>query len=338
MKYLFFFFLFVPGLLIAQIPEGYYSDAEDKTGTELKDALYNIIKDHTEYYYTSSMTDTWDIIKESDRDTANSDNVILLYSGLSVDADQEYNSGNGWTREHVWAKSRGDFGTDPGPGTDCHHLRPENEDVNAVRSNYFFEEGGSEVYYDGVSTGCYLNEAASTFEPRDAVKGDVARMVFYMAVRYEGEGDEPDLELTEDIYTVYDKQPYMGVKSTLLKWNEEDPVDDFESNRNEVVYGYQGNRNPFIDHPEYASEIWESVTSVPTTTISNTCVVVFSEDNLKISSTTPIYQVAVYSITGRKIIALSYDDENPVLISGNDLSSGVYLVVVNETQTYKIIK
>ena len=108
----------------SQVPVGYYDSAEGLFGDELKNALYVIIKGHTEFPYTASTTDTWDILKESDNDPNNEDNVILFYTGWSVNAAQEYNNGSGWTREHVWAKSRGDFGTSLGPGTDAHHLRP----------------------------------------------------------------------------------------------------------------------------------------------------------------------------------------------------------------------
>ena len=79
-------------------------------------------------------------------------------------------------------------------------------------------------------------------------------MIFYMAVRYEGGNGEPDLEVVDYVNT--DPAPEHGKLSVLLQWNEQDPPDDFEMNRNEVIYSYQDNRNPFIDHPEYAEEIW----------------------------------------------------------------------------------
>lgn len=92
-------------------------------------------------------------------------------------------------------------------------------------------------------------------EPRDSVKGDIARMLFYMAVRYEGDNGEIDLELNEKVNN--NKDPYMGKLSVLLKWNEQDPVDDLERKRNEVIFTkYQHNRNPFIDHPEWVNKIW----------------------------------------------------------------------------------
>ena len=115
-----FFFTVISG----QVPNGYYDAAKNLAGENLKSALNQIIANHREYTYTSSSTDVWDILKETDRDPNNVDNVILIYSGVSVNAAQEYNSANGWTREHIWAKSRGDFGTAIGVGMYLHILRP----------------------------------------------------------------------------------------------------------------------------------------------------------------------------------------------------------------------
>lgn len=240
--------------LHAQIPDGYYNSAENKSEQALRSALHNIIDDHNEFPYTSSSTDTWDILQESDVDPLNSNNVILIYTGESVNGPQEYNGGGGWNREHVWAKSRGDFGTATGEGTDVHNLRASNIQVNSTRLNYSFD--------DCTSNSCNQNyensysSSALVFEPRDEDKGDVARIIFYMDVRYEGDSGEQDLEMTEQILSTSSKLPLHGVRSTLLEWHELDPVNDFERNRNDVIYSYQGNRNPFIDHPELVDYIW----------------------------------------------------------------------------------
>ena len=241
----------------SQIPTGYYDNAEGLSGDELKTALHNIIKNHTEYPYTDSGTDVWDILKESDRDPNNSANVILIYTGWSVNAAQEWNGGAGWSREHVWAKSRGDFGTDPPEGTDAHHLSPCDPSVNSARNNRWFNYCDEEYYDGGVATGSYTSSTNWYWQPRDEVKGDVARMIFYMATRYEGENGELNLEVIDYIPSdQYTNDPVHAKLDALLDWNAEDPVDDFERNRNEVVFSYQGNRNPFIDHPEYVNAIY----------------------------------------------------------------------------------
>ncbi len=249
----------------AQIPAGYYDNASGKTGEELKTALNNIIKGHTTFSYTASGTDVWDILKETDRDPNNSNNVILLYSGRSVNGPQEYNNGAGWSREHVWAKSRGDFGTSHGAGTDVHHLRPCDVSMNSTRNNRWFAECDVPVYDEGVFTGSYKSDTEWLWKPRAEVNGDVARMIFYMATRYEGHDGDPDLEpidyIPSDNYT---KDPIHALLTDLLAWHLEDPVDDWEINRNNIIYtNYQHNRNPFIDHPEYVGYIWEGGTPDP---------------------------------------------------------------------------
>ena len=257
MRASFFIILPVFSLLIslqAQVPNGYYNTAENKSDQALRSALHNIIDNHIEFPYTSSSTDTWDILQESDADPSNSNNVILVYTRESVNGPLEYNGGSGWNREHVWAKSRGDFGNEIGEGTDVHNLRASNVQVNSTRTNYSFDNCTSnscELIYGNLYSG-----SALVFEPRDEDKGDVARIIFYMDVRYEGDSGELDLEMTENILSVTSKLPRHGVRSTLLEWHEMDPVDDFERNRNDVIYSYQGNRNPFIDHPELVDYIW----------------------------------------------------------------------------------
>lgn len=240
-------------------PEGYYEPAEGLAGEELKEALHLIINGHNMFSYTSSATDVWDILKETDRDPANPENVIMIYTGRSINGAQEYNSGNGWTREHIWPQSRGDFGTSQGAGTDVHHIRPLENSVNSTRSNRSFANCNScvEVVFQGETTGSFYDDVQYTFEPRDEVKGDVARMIFYMALRYEGSDGELDMELTNSIPSQGDGSPIHGKLDDLMEWNDLDPVDEFEMNRNDVIhYQYQGNRNPFIDHPELAEYIW----------------------------------------------------------------------------------
>ena len=129
----------------AQIPSGYYDNADGETGSALKDSLNNIIDAHTEFVYDhSTNTDVWDILKAADYSDSNSDNVVCFYTGWERDADLEYDNAYGWTREHVWAKQHGDFGTTKGPGTDCHALRPSDNSVNNKRNSRWFDDGGTE--------------------------------------------------------------------------------------------------------------------------------------------------------------------------------------------------
>ncbi|MDP3580857.1 MAG: endonuclease, partial [Ignavibacteria bacterium] len=240
------------------IDKEYYSNITGNlSGTVLKDSLYRLIKKCIKYFYTDNSTpnsiDVWKMLKAADEDPKNPNNVIGIYSGLSIGKEpQSY-----WNREHVWSKSHGNFGTDIGAGTDAHHLRPENPSINGLKSNLDFDMGGSIV--PGATTNKYDSDS---WEPRDEVKGDIARTIFYMAVRYEGENGEPDLEVVDYIPSSPNNEPKYGKLNTLLKWNLQDPPDDAEINRNNVVYSFQKNRNPFVDYPNWVTTIWGNPTDI----------------------------------------------------------------------------
>lgn len=241
-------------------PPSYYESAKGLIGYLLKEELHQIIRGHTPYPYTSSSADIWDILKDADRDPNNPDNVYLVYNGESVNGAQEFNFGNGWNREHVWPRSLGGFDTSDVPGKDAHNLRACNISVNAYRGNLEYDYGGEQATVGGLIN---TFRDYDSFEPNDAHKGDVARIIFYMAVRYEGGGTEPDLEIDDftngGVYT-------FGKLSSLLEWNRIDPVDEFERRRNARIYAYQGNRNPFIDNPEWADLVFSmNVILVPPT-------------------------------------------------------------------------
>jgi endonuclease I len=224
----------------------YYAAAAGKSGESLKTALNGIISSGIT---TLSYDAVWNALKATDQDPSNSANVILLYSGTSRSKTLNGGDVGDWNREHVWAQSHGDFGTSAGPGTDLHHLRPEDVQVNSLRGNKDFDNGGT-----AVATAPGNRTDTDSWEPRAAVRGDVARMIFYMAVRYEG-GTYPDLEV--DDATGSGTAPRLGRLSALRQWNLQDPPDAFEKRRNELIYSsYQRNRNPFIDHPEWVTSIF----------------------------------------------------------------------------------
>jgi len=183
----------------------------------------------------------------------------LLYSGKSV-AKNSNGSGtkssdpDAWNREHVWSKSHGFPNTDQMAYTDANHIRPADASLNTLRSNYDFDEGGEAVQEAPVNN---YSVANNTWQPRAEVRGDVARMMFYMDVRYEGQEEDntPNLMLVDRIGND-SGEPYFGKLCTLYDWHMTDIVDEFELNRNNVIFEYQGNRNPFIDHPEWVDEIY----------------------------------------------------------------------------------
>lgn len=208
-----------------------------------------------------SYSEVWTALTHTDQDPDNMDNVILLYKGTSLpktsngSGAQSSNPDN-WNREHVWAKSHGFPSTSQLGYTDIHHLRPADISVNSDRSDHDFENGG-EPNPEAPDN----FEGNKTWEPRTAVKGDVARMMMYMDVRYAGlDENMPDLVLVDSINTDYadssDATAEFGNLCTLLEWHQADPVDEMEVNRNHTIYEFQGNRNPFIDHPEWAQAVF----------------------------------------------------------------------------------
>ena len=226
--------------------DDYYRSAIGLTGTALKAELHSIIRTNAKLTYDQ----VWNALKLTDQDPANANNVILLYSGRSQSKNTNGGGANDWNREHVWAQSHGGFGTATGPGTDIHHLRPEDVSVNGARGNKDFDNGGT-----AVSEAPGSRTDADSFEPRDAVKGDVARMILYMAVRYEGGDGFANLEPNNSVTN--GSAPYIGKLSVLLAWHAQDPPDAFERRRNDRIYtAWQHNRNPFIDHPEWATAIF----------------------------------------------------------------------------------
>lgn len=231
-------------------PDGYYESCRGKKGEELKRALHNIIDDHEEFSYGNSIDG---YMKSIDEDINDTSKMHFIYTGITS-KDTSFN------KEHVWAKSHGGFDTKKPAGSDLHNLRPCNSNLNSTRGNLDFDMGGTLLsQYNG------NNRRGSTFEPSDFSKGDVARTIFYMAVRYEGDG-EPQLEVESpsDTTRFYDYSSgasgVHGNFDALYDWATSgiDPVDDQEVKRNNIIYSdYQHNRNPFIDHPEFIIMIYD---------------------------------------------------------------------------------
>ncbi|MGE6649546.1 endonuclease [Shewanella colwelliana] len=228
----------------------YYADAIGKSGTALKASLNQTIKGHTRFSYSQ----VWDGLGYADEDPNNSNNVILLYSGRSEPKTNRAGmstSLDAWNREHVWAKSHGFPSSGQHGYTDLHHLRPADVTVNSSRGNKDFALGGSEI------TEAMGNRTdADSFEPKDDVKGDVARMVFYMDVRYEGNDSSgtPDLSVVSGV--TGNGEPLLGDLCTLLSWHLQDPVSDWERRRNNRIFEWQKNRNPFIDNSSWAVDLY----------------------------------------------------------------------------------
>lgn len=238
-------------VLYAQIPSGYYNSASGLTSLELKQALHNIIDNHDAQSYAS----LWDHFEFTDA-KSNGD-VWDMYSNCSFDFGSDQCGSYSvecdcYNREHSFPAS---WFNDASPMyTDLFHLVPTDGKVNGVRSNYPFGEVSSATYTstNGSKLGScnYPGYSGTVFEPIDEYKGDFARNYLYMSVRY------------MDVFDNFSSPMISGddfadwAINMLLEWHELDPVSDKEIDRNEAVYDIQGNRNPFIDHPEYAPCIW----------------------------------------------------------------------------------
>lgn len=240
--------------------DDYYTGTEGLKGDALKRKLNQIISiGHKRLPYTDNSSpeamDVWKALMITDEDPNNPDNVILMYTGRSQSKQAKDNGssdGDLWNREHTYPKSNGGFSKKAAFGfTDIHHLRPTDKSINAERDNLEFDRGGQPTK-ESPEAGNLVS--SDSFEPRDEVKGDVARMMFYMATRYEGYDPlTPDLEL---VPSVTNNGTAFGNVCTLLEWNMDDPVDEFEYNRNGKIQLVQGNRNPFVDNPQWAEEIF----------------------------------------------------------------------------------
>jgi len=267
--------LLIATLTVSSQQTGYYNGTDGKNGDELKESLHNIIKDHVPYTYFSTKY----IFGVSDVDPNNSSNVIQVYTGFSHANNDYGTSGLELNREHVWAKSHGNFTNWMPMYSDVHNLKPAAASVNQSRSNKDFANGGVP---NAIATECYSTD--SSWEARDAVKGDIARIIFYMATRYEGGNGEIDLTVVDHVDTY--PLPEHGKLSTLIEWNEQDPPDEFERNRNNKIFAFQHNRNPFIDNPEWVNMIWGSATAsdISITDMTQSLDVVFTAQQVQIEA------------------------------------------------------
>lgn len=259
--YIFIFLLISAVTLTAQVPSGYYDGTDGLVGDDLKAALHDIIKNDSHLSYNG----LWNAYKVTDKKP--NGYVWDIYSDVP-DGETPYDytfiedechtkdngEGDCYNREHLWPQS---WATGTSHETDLHHVFPTDKYVNAQRGNYAFGEVNNvtETFMNGSKLGnckSSLGYSGTVYEPIDEYKGDIARALMYVSVRY----------YTED--SDWPQSSYMANKSVLkdwaiallLKWHREDPVSQKEINRNNAVYGKQNNRNPFVDYPDFAEMIW----------------------------------------------------------------------------------
>ena len=256
-------------------PLTYYEDITADSGIELLGELHDLITTTHKTYTTYDDCKTPEYVAKTDSDGGG--DVMEFYSQSSIDKAWGKGSQGTWNREHVWCKSlSNNVWNESYGGSDMHHIRPVESGLNSARNNSPYGEvvcsSANALYYensnnDPVALGGHKEN--DVFEPLDNVKGDVARIIFYLYTHYNdysnvggttnGSGGKfGDL----DFSLIVDGSEEQAIE-TLLAWNELDPVSQQEEDRNEAVASYQGNRNPFIDHPEYADYIWGDASPSP---------------------------------------------------------------------------
>lgn len=277
------------GFTVASAATGYWSKVNTSSASQLRCSIHATIRDHTVYPYSGGTTNTWSVLEIADEDPASANRILDVYRNRSyLKGSERAGTGTGITynREHTWPNSlgfgsaTGDLGLPHAPYTDLHMLYLSDTTYNADRGNKPYADctasagcgertteanagagGGSGVFPGNSNWVKGPDGNAGTFQTWGRRRGDIARAVLYMAMRYEGGRDargqgEPDLELTDDrskIVITSASPAYMGLLSTLLAWHHADPPDALERARHEVVAQFQGNRNPFVDHPEWAA-------------------------------------------------------------------------------------
>jgi endonuclease I len=331
------------GVCTPQIPAGYYDSLEGLAGAALKQELQNIIANPS-VVRLHSYADIWEILSTADRNPENNNKVWTIYREEPMaKLDQQNGSSiiGKWNREHIFCQSRGGFQVangDTADGisvwnstsaasvvdgvSDAHHIRAVNGQENSSRNNKNYGTVATSTVYAG------------PIGTQGSWHGDVARASFYMAVRFNGlnvlDGDP-----SEYLPSTTTASGNIGDLATLLAWNVSDPSDDFEMNRNNYIYTWQQNRNPFIDYPLLADYIfganygdtWSFALS--SESFTDTSVKVYPNptvDYIIVSGVSSLAKVEIYAITGQKVNELTFENEVRIPLS---LQSGMYLVKIS---------
>ena len=322
-------------VLVSAQPANYYNSANGLTGNQLKVALHNIIKGHTSISYSQLWNAFWSTDNKgngvvwdmySDRPNGNPPYTYYLGQDQCGNYDSE---GDCYNREHSWPQSW--FNEQTTPRSDLHHIFPTDGFVNGKRANYPFGEVRSATWtsQNGSKLGTCKTPGYSgtVFEPIDEYKGDFARALMYMSVRYyseDGSWSSSDMTNKSEIKK--------WAIDMLLRWNEQDPVSEKEKERNEVIYNdYQHNRNPFVDHPEYARMIWDPTWSA----VEETSEAVFLFPNpieagqvLHVSGNSNSFDaVVICDLSGRTLLKATGNAVGDFAVTlPNDLAKGCYIV------------
>ncbi len=354
-------FIAITSVVSGQIPTGYYSTATGN-GYTLKTQLKDIITTgHVDQGYGA----LYDAYMASDNDAFyEMDGTVLdMYSEDPTGTDPynythnnnncgNYNSENDcYNREHIFPQ--GFFNSQFPMKSDIHHVVPSDGYVNGRRASYPFGEVSNPTWTSAngskVGPNTYSTYNGVVFEPLDEFKGDIARMLLYFAVRYEDHVTDSSWDahsVANNPLNGTNDQVYETWYLQLLnKWHEEDPVSNRELVRNNAAHAFQGNRNPFIDHPEFVLEIWDTVLAVSTIQIREEVTVYPNPTHnhqiqIAVPNGTTLQQVTLYSVLGKVVFTTT----NPITVQNKlqvkELKTGIYLLQIttnNTTITKKVV-
>lgn len=303
--------------MFAQIPQGYYNTATG-SGYTLKTQLYNIIKGHTNIGYgglwTAYATTDRDYFYENDssildiysENPSGTDPVIFLY--ITNQCGTYTTQGNCYNREHIVPQSI--FNSASPMQADAHFIVPVDGYVNGMRSDnphgMVATANWTSLNGSKRGTSAVPGFSGTVFEPVDEFKGDIARMYFYFATRYE------NVVANYTTYPMFNGTSNQVFNSSfltmLINWHTQDAVSAREITRNNAIYALQNNRNPFIDHPEYVNMIWGGGTPVPvaqTITFNTLPIVAFNNGNINLSATASSNLPITYSSSNTNVATIN---------------------------------
>lgn len=309
----------------------YYNDVDlTLTGEDLYNALQIKIAQHNQNF---TYGDARDVLVFTDENPDNTSTVLLVYGyndndgNCTTDRSRDKNDFGGmiceYNREHVFARSLTNppMGSASNPATgiiaDPHNLRASDQQMNNNKGDKKFQDGNGNAG----------NVGSGNWYPGDEWKGDVARMIMYMYTRYGN-------QCLPSFAGVGSLQDDTQMLQTFLEWNADDPVNDYEDQRNEYLESAYGNRNPFIDNPALATIIWGGPLAedrwdiLNTPDISNVEWVLYPNPSngktVNITSNAPIEKLVVYNLQGQVVMEIQPQNPNKAAISS--LNKGLYLV------------
>lgn len=326
------------GPLSAQIPPGYYDDAEGLTGDQLRAALRDIIDDHdvaesSELWIHFESTDqtadgkVWDMYSDQPDGAP-----AYTYEFVTNQCGNYAQEGDCFNREHSFPQSWYD---DAWPmSTDLFHVYPTDGYVNGIRSNLPFGPVGNPnfVSTNGSKRGScsWFGCNTTVFEPIDEYKGDFARSYFYMLTRYYDQvsGWESEMLQGDDFVE--------WARAVLMQWAANDPVSQKEIDRNNAIYNIQNNRNPFIDITEFAENIWGETVSTEEIMVE-TIQMWYANGQLRVESDYQnILEVIVLNGLGQVLLQNNLTGNNIEIPEGWE--TGMYIGVLRTQNTAETLR